>query len=180
MTTQQDIYVVVSKNRPLMPAKDEFTEVEAKQVEANDQEKEVILLNELDYFTSVYGESIESYYHIFAKPMNDLDRNKLTRSTIATNIKFLNHLQLEWKCNVTIVKQTTKNQIDGNPYGNVVALVFENYGNGQNPIQIRLLLFKKEEVGLPLTAEEIHFLAVVTNEDEEEVELHQTLKLILL
>ncbi|GJV38496.1 hypothetical protein Tco_1410973 [Tanacetum coccineum] len=72
------------------------------------QAKEILLLNELDKFTSVNGESIDSYYHRFAKMVNNLDRNKLTSSTIATNMKFLNHLQPEWKQYVTIVKQTKK------------------------------------------------------------------------
>ncbi|GJV73989.1 hypothetical protein Tco_1493984 [Tanacetum coccineum] len=56
------------------------------------QEKEVKLINELERFASVEEESIESYYHRFAKLMNDLDRNQLTSKNIACNLKFLNNL----------------------------------------------------------------------------------------
>ncbi|GJY88100.1 hypothetical protein Tco_0502728, partial [Tanacetum coccineum] len=59
------------------------------------QKKEAKLLNELERFTSTKGESIESYYHRFAKLMNDLDRNQLTPQKIGCNLKFLNNLQLE-------------------------------------------------------------------------------------
>ncbi|GKD95216.1 hypothetical protein Tco_1375053 [Tanacetum coccineum] len=61
------------------------------------QEKESKLLNELERFTSIEGESIESYYHRFVKLMNDLDINQLTPKKIACNLKFLNNLQPEWK-----------------------------------------------------------------------------------
>ncbi|GKB77210.1 putative reverse transcriptase domain-containing protein, partial [Tanacetum coccineum] len=59
-------------------------------------EKEVMLLNELERFTSVEGESIESYYHHFAKLMNDLDGNQPTLKNIAyqpSNITYMQHLQ---------------------------------------------------------------------------------------
>ncbi|GKE12148.1 hypothetical protein Tco_1415699 [Tanacetum coccineum] len=72
------------------------------------QEKEAKLLNELERFTSTEGESIESYYHRFAKLMNDLDRNQLTPKKIACNLKCLNNLQPEWKRYVTLVHQTKK------------------------------------------------------------------------
>nr|GFD39769.1 hypothetical protein [Tanacetum cinerariifolium] len=52
------------------------------------------------------GESIESYYHRFLKLMNDLKRNKHFSENIASNLKFLNNLQLEWSRYVTIVHQT--------------------------------------------------------------------------
>ncbi|GKA18783.1 hypothetical protein Tco_0698698 [Tanacetum coccineum] len=98
---------------------DELTTTEAKQPEADDQaiqiiligsnigvqEKEEKLLNVLERFKSIEGESIESYYHRFAKLMNDLDRNKHTPHKIASNLKFLNHLQPEWKQYVTLVHQ---------------------------------------------------------------------------
>ncbi|GJV06199.1 hypothetical protein Tco_1343855 [Tanacetum coccineum] len=60
------------------------------------QEKELILLDELDKFTSIEAESIESYYNRFATLINDSDRNKLSLSIIETNLKFLNHLQHKW------------------------------------------------------------------------------------
>nr|GEU52579.1 retrovirus-related Pol polyprotein from transposon TNT 1-94 [Tanacetum cinerariifolium] len=73
---------------------DELIEKELKQLEADDQALQTILLglpediyaavdkkkaklfNEWEMFTSTDGESIESYYHHFLKLMNDLKRNK--------------------------------------------------------------------------------------------------------
>nr|GEV96629.1 hypothetical protein [Tanacetum cinerariifolium] len=73
-------------------ADDELTEKELKQIEADDQaiqtillglpediyaaEKKAKLFNEWERFTSNNEESIESYYHCFLKLMNDLKRNK--------------------------------------------------------------------------------------------------------
>nr|GEX73166.1 hypothetical protein [Tanacetum cinerariifolium] len=103
---------------------DELIEKELKQIEADDQAIQTILLslpediyaavdkkkaklfNELERFTSNEGESIESYYHRFLKLMNDLKRNKHFQEKIASNLKFLNNLQPEWSRHVTIVHQT--------------------------------------------------------------------------
>nr|GFA31216.1 retrovirus-related Pol polyprotein from transposon TNT 1-94 [Tanacetum cinerariifolium] len=70
------------------------------------QEKNAKLFNEWERFTSNEGESIESYYHRFLKLMNDLKRNKHFPEKIASNLKFLNNLQLEWSRHVTIIHQT--------------------------------------------------------------------------
>nr|GEV15211.1 reverse transcriptase domain-containing protein [Tanacetum cinerariifolium] len=100
---------------------DELTEKELKQIEADDQAIQTILLGlpediyaAIDsceiaqeiWFTSNEGESIESYYHRFLKLMNDLKRNKHFPEKIASNLKFLNNLQPEWSRHVTIVHQT--------------------------------------------------------------------------
>nr|GEX43859.1 integrase, catalytic region, zinc finger, CCHC-type, peptidase aspartic, catalytic [Tanacetum cinerariifolium] len=101
---------------------DELTEKELKQIEADDQaiqtillglpediyaaEKKAKLFNEWERFTSNDGESIESYYHRFLKLMNDLKRNKHFPEKIASNLKFLNNLKPEWSRHVTIVHQT--------------------------------------------------------------------------
>nr|GEU56959.1 hypothetical protein [Tanacetum cinerariifolium] len=61
------------------------------------QEKKAKLFNEWERFTSNEGESIESYYHHFLKLMNDLKRNKHFPENIASNLKFLNNLQPEWR-----------------------------------------------------------------------------------
>nr|GEW74279.1 hypothetical protein [Tanacetum cinerariifolium] len=71
-----------------------------------EQEKKAKLFNEWEKFTSTDGESIESYYHRFMQLMNDLKRNKYFLENIASNLKFLNNLQPEWKRHVTIVRQT--------------------------------------------------------------------------
>nr|GEY38814.1 hypothetical protein [Tanacetum cinerariifolium]GEY56132.1 hypothetical protein [Tanacetum cinerariifolium]GEY57221.1 hypothetical protein [Tanacetum cinerariifolium] len=101
---------------------DELSDKELKQIEADDQAIQTILLglpediyavenkaklfNEWEWFTSNEGESIESYYHHFLKLMNDLKRNKHFPEKIASNLKFLNNLQPEWSQYVTIVHQT--------------------------------------------------------------------------
>nr|GFB22868.1 hypothetical protein [Tanacetum cinerariifolium] len=64
------------------------------------------LFNEWEKFTSTDEELIESYYHRFMQLMNDLKRNKHFLENIASNLKFLNNLQPEWKRHVTIVRQT--------------------------------------------------------------------------
>nr|GEW39391.1 hypothetical protein [Tanacetum cinerariifolium] len=67
-----------------------------------EQEKKAKLFNEWENFTSTDGESIESYYHRFMQLMNDLKRNKHFPENIASNLKFLNNLQPEWKRHITI------------------------------------------------------------------------------
>nr|GEV65592.1 hypothetical protein [Tanacetum cinerariifolium] len=100
---------------------DELTKKELKQIEADDQAIQTILLGLPEdiytavdnckttqeiWFTSTDEESIESYYHRFLKLMNDLKRNKHFPEKIASNLKFLNNLQPEWSQHVTIVHQT--------------------------------------------------------------------------
>ncbi|GJY17897.1 hypothetical protein Tco_0389388 [Tanacetum coccineum] len=57
------------------------------------QEKKAKLFNKWERFTSIDGESIESYYYRFSKLMNDFKRNKHFPENIANNLKFLNNLQ---------------------------------------------------------------------------------------
>ncbi|GKB01221.1 hypothetical protein Tco_0829265 [Tanacetum coccineum] len=92
---------------------DKLFEKEAKQMESDDQKIQTILMgllediyaaenkaklfNEWEMFHSTEGESIESYYHLFSKLMNDFSRNKHFPEKIASNLKFLNNLQPEWK-----------------------------------------------------------------------------------
>ncbi|GKE54148.1 hypothetical protein Tco_1489304 [Tanacetum coccineum] len=91
---------------------DELTKKEVKQIEVDDQAIQIILMGLPEdiyatvdscettqeiWFTSTDGESIESYYHRFSKLMNDFKRNKHFPEKIASNLKFLNNLQPEWK-----------------------------------------------------------------------------------
>ncbi|GKC66552.1 integrase, catalytic region, zinc finger, CCHC-type containing protein, partial [Tanacetum coccineum] len=100
---------------------DELTEAEIKQMEADDQAIQTILLGLPEdiyaavdgcetaqeiWFSSTDGESIESYYHRFSILINDFKRNKHFPEKIASNHKFLNNLQPEWSRHVTIVHQT--------------------------------------------------------------------------
>ncbi|GJW76973.1 hypothetical protein Tco_0138655 [Tanacetum coccineum] len=131
MSTQQDIYVVGSENHPPMLNKDNYVPWSSRLLRyANlvdslwntqeiclhvSQTMKVLLwgsrlkaklFNEWERFTSIDVESMESYYHHFLKLMNDFKRNKHFPEKIASNIKFLNNLQPEWRRHVTIVHQT--------------------------------------------------------------------------
>nr|GEW59228.1 hypothetical protein [Tanacetum cinerariifolium] len=105
---------------------DELSDKELKQIEADNQAIQTILLGLPEdiyaavescetaqeiWFTFNEGESIESYYHRFLKLKNDLKRNKHFPEKIASNLKFLNILQPEWKLlattNANITDPTT-------------------------------------------------------------------------
>nr|GFC62429.1 Gag-Pol polyprotein [Tanacetum cinerariifolium] len=101
----EDIYAAVDSCEP---AQEIWLRVQQMMKGSNIgiQEKKAKLFNEWEMFTSNEGESIESYYHRFLKLMNDLKRNKHFPEKIASNLKFLNNLQLEWSRHVTIIYQT--------------------------------------------------------------------------
>ncbi|GKE43260.1 hypothetical protein Tco_1470544, partial [Tanacetum coccineum] len=71
----------------------------------NIQDVKTNLFWEFGKFTSHDGESMESYYSIFYKMMNEMIRNNLTVATMQVNVQFLQQLQPEWSRFVTIVKQ---------------------------------------------------------------------------
>ncbi|GJU30876.1 hypothetical protein Tco_1174465 [Tanacetum coccineum] len=102
---------------------DELTEKELKQVEANDQAIQTILLGlPEDIYAAVDSCEIaqEIWLHVQqmmkgsnigiqekkAKLFNEWERNKHFSEKIASNLKFLNNLQPEWRRHVTIVHQT--------------------------------------------------------------------------
>nr|GFA22917.1 hypothetical protein [Tanacetum cinerariifolium] len=72
----------------------------------NVQDLETNLFWEFGKFTSLDGESLESYYSRFYKLMNDLTRNKCTVTNHKVNVQFLFQLQTEWQRFVTLVKQS--------------------------------------------------------------------------
>ncbi|GJW74273.1 retrovirus-related pol polyprotein from transposon TNT 1-94 [Tanacetum coccineum] len=69
------------------------------------QERESMLYNEFDKFTSKPGESIHSYYLRYAKPINDMNMIPLFMTPMQINVKFVNHLQPEWSRFVIAAKQ---------------------------------------------------------------------------
>ncbi|GJY41777.1 hypothetical protein Tco_0429047 [Tanacetum coccineum] len=71
----------------------------------NIQDVKTNLFWEFRKFTSHDVESMESYYFIFYKMMNEMIRNNLTVATMQVNVQFLQQLQPEWPRFVTIVKQ---------------------------------------------------------------------------
>ncbi|GJU18178.1 retrovirus-related pol polyprotein from transposon TNT 1-94 [Tanacetum coccineum] len=122
MSTQQDIHAAGLENRHLCLTKttmrmipepgDPDHEVHVAETfheqtdeELTEKEKKAKLFNEWEMFTSIDGESIESYYHRFSKLINDFKRNKHFPEKIASNLKFLNTLQPEWSRHVDIVHQ---------------------------------------------------------------------------
>nr|GEY99702.1 hypothetical protein [Tanacetum cinerariifolium] len=74
----------------------------------NIQDVKTNLFWQFGKFTSHYGETMESYYTRFYKPMNEMIRNNLTVITMQVNVQFLQQHQPEWSRFVTIVKQQHK------------------------------------------------------------------------
>nr|GEY79368.1 hypothetical protein [Tanacetum cinerariifolium] len=72
----------------------------------NVQDLETNLFWEFGKFTSLDGESLESYYSRFYKLMNELTRNKCKVTNHQVNVQFLLQLQPEWQRFVTLVKQS--------------------------------------------------------------------------
>nr|GEY46887.1 hypothetical protein [Tanacetum cinerariifolium] len=71
----------------------------------NVQDLETNLFWEFGKFTSLDGESLESYYSRFYK-MNELTRNQCKVTNHQVNVQFLLQLQPEWQRFVTLVKQS--------------------------------------------------------------------------
>nr|GFA21472.1 hypothetical protein [Tanacetum cinerariifolium] len=63
----------------------------------NVQDLETNLFWEFGKFTSLDGESLESYYLRFYKMMNELTRNQCNVTNHQVNVQFLLQLQPEWK-----------------------------------------------------------------------------------
>nr|GEZ77138.1 hypothetical protein [Tanacetum cinerariifolium] len=63
----------------------------------NVQDFETNLFWEFGKFTSLDGESLESYYSRFYKMMNKLTRNQCKVTNHQVNVQFLLQLQLEWQ-----------------------------------------------------------------------------------
>nr|GFC35921.1 hypothetical protein [Tanacetum cinerariifolium] len=78
-----------------------------KQCESiNVQDLKTNLFWEFRKFTSLDGESLESYYSRFYKMMNELTRNQCKVKNHQVNVQFLLQLQPEWQRFVTLMKQS--------------------------------------------------------------------------
>ncbi|GJY88279.1 integrase, catalytic region, zinc finger, CCHC-type containing protein [Tanacetum coccineum] len=73
--------------------------------EMTKQERESMLYDEFDRFTSELGESIYSYYLSYAKLINGMNMINMLMANMQINTKFLNDLQPEWIRFVTAAKQ---------------------------------------------------------------------------
>nr|GFA09587.1 Gag-Pol polyprotein [Tanacetum cinerariifolium] len=103
-------------------------EAEAKAIERlkqgesiNVQDLETNLFWEFGKFTSLDGESLESYYLRFYKLMNELTRNKCKVTNHQVNVKFLLQLQPEWQRFVHEVNEIRADKIAR--VANLLALV---------------------------------------------------------
>ncbi|GJR12118.1 hypothetical protein Tco_0794770 [Tanacetum coccineum] len=84
--------------------------------ELSQQDTTSRLVDEFHKFKCMSEESIGSYYQHFSKIMNDLECHLILPTTIASNTKFLNSLQPEWKKYVTMVRQTNNlHEVDFDP-----------------------------------------------------------------
>nr|GFA32762.1 hypothetical protein [Tanacetum cinerariifolium] len=72
----------------------------------NVQDLETNLFWEFGKFTSLDGESFESYYLRFYKLMNELTKNQCKVTNHQVNVQFLLQLQPEWQRFMTLVKQS--------------------------------------------------------------------------
>nr|GEY16625.1 hypothetical protein [Tanacetum cinerariifolium] len=72
----------------------------------NVQDLETNLFWEFGKFTSLDGESLESYYSRFYKMMNELTRNQSKVTNHQVNVQFLLQLQPEWQRFMTLVMQS--------------------------------------------------------------------------
>nr|GEZ64614.1 hypothetical protein [Tanacetum cinerariifolium] len=72
----------------------------------NVQDLETDLYWEFGNFTSRDGESLESYYSMFYKMMNELIKNQCKVTNHQVNVQLLLQLQPEWQRFVTLVKQS--------------------------------------------------------------------------
>ncbi|GJY54624.1 retrovirus-related pol polyprotein from transposon TNT 1-94, partial [Tanacetum coccineum] len=139
MGLHKDIYVAVDSCNN---AKDIWLHVQKMMKGADIGVQEAKLLNKLEKFKSVEGESIESYYHHFAKLMIDLDRNQLTPKNIACNLK-AKCSDSDWaECRESDWNIGNRNGLIvvlavGNHNGNAATARVENNGNGNNANQIR-------------------------------------------
>ncbi|GKD50332.1 hypothetical protein Tco_1279308 [Tanacetum coccineum] len=73
--------------------------------EMTKQERESMLYDEFDRFTSELGESIHSYYLSYAKLINGMNMINMLMANMHINTKFVNDLQSEWIRFVTAAKQ---------------------------------------------------------------------------
>nr|GEX20306.1 hypothetical protein [Tanacetum cinerariifolium] len=110
----------------------------------------------------IQQDSMESYYSIFYKMMNEMIRNNLTVAMMQVNVQFLQQLQPEWSRTVTVAgakktvgSQETKRVKDSTYH------------------KEKMLLCKEAEKGVPLEAKQADWLEETDEEiDKQELEAH--------
>nr|GEX82660.1 hypothetical protein [Tanacetum cinerariifolium] len=179
----EDVYAIVDSCETAKEIREHVRQM-MKGSDIGEQEKKAKLFNEWEKFTSIDGESIESYYHRFMQLMNDLKRNKHFPENIAANLNGGNQ-------NGLVVVPRIANQ---NGTSNVVAARAEGTGNGNQArcyncrglghiarnctarprkrdasyLQTQLLIAHKEKANIQFQAEEFDFMAAAGDLDEIE------------
>nr|GEY71988.1 hypothetical protein [Tanacetum cinerariifolium] len=105
---------------------------------------------EFEKFISHDGETMESYYTILYKVMNEMIRNNLTVTTMQVNVQFLQQLQSEWSRFVTIVKQQHK--LDKVSYHKLFDIL-KQYKNEVNELRAEKLARNANPLALVATAQ---------------------------
>ncbi|GJW69623.1 hypothetical protein Tco_0126540 [Tanacetum coccineum] len=155
---------------------DELTEAEIKQMEADDQaiqtillgsdigiqEKKAKLFNEWERFTSTDGESIESYYHRFSKLMNDFKRNKHFPEKIASNLKYNAVTEVS---GIRLFKMQSESGGLGHFARNCTV---RPRRRDAAYLHTQLLIAQKKEAVIQLQAEEFDLMAAAADLDEIE------------
>ncbi|GJZ09052.1 hypothetical protein Tco_0543335 [Tanacetum coccineum] len=104
VTNILDIYTLINHYQTVKEIWDRVKEL-MEGTKMTKQEQESMLYNEFDKFASEPGESIHSYYLRYAKLINDIKMIPMSMSNMQINMKFVNHLQVEWSRFVTAAKQ---------------------------------------------------------------------------
>ncbi|GJZ77575.1 retrovirus-related pol polyprotein from transposon TNT 1-94 [Tanacetum coccineum] len=99
-----DIYTLINHYQTAKEIWDHIKEL-MEGTKMTKQERESMLYDEFDKFTSEPRESIHSYYLRYAKLINDMNMIPMSMTPMQINTKFVNHLQPEWSRFVTAAKQ---------------------------------------------------------------------------
>nr|GEZ16915.1 hypothetical protein [Tanacetum cinerariifolium] len=137
------------------------------------QEKKAMLLNEWERFTSIDGESIESYYHQWSRHVTIVHQTKDLHTTDYTQLyDFLKYNQKE----VKIIICRWLEEIEGINLDSMLGRIgldhltrnytFRPRRRDDAYLQTQLLITQKEEAGIQLQAEEFDLMAAATDLDE--------------
>ncbi|GJV77116.1 hypothetical protein Tco_1508700 [Tanacetum coccineum] len=160
-----DIYTLIKHYQSAKEIWDRIKEL-MEGTEMTKQERESMLYDEFDKFTSKPGESIHSYNMRYAKLTNDMKMIPMSMSNMQINTKFVNHLQPEWSRFVTAAKQerdlhncTTKKRVKDSEW-----------------FKDKMLLTQVQEAGVVLNDEQQDFLtdSLEETDDCEDLQLQAT------
>ncbi|GJW42578.1 retrovirus-related pol polyprotein from transposon TNT 1-94 [Tanacetum coccineum] len=188
-----DIYTLINHYQTAKEIWDRIKEL-MEGTEMTKQERQSMLYDEFDRFTSEPGESIHSYYLRFTKLINDMRMIPMTMLPIQINTKFVNHLQPEWSRTQATIQngQVTVQNVQGrqsqgytdNAGNNQAsgARVINTVGNpGENQPRVdKMLLTQAQEAGVVLNQEQHDFLADNLEETDDYCEDEATANAIFM